>query len=74
MTEAEYAHKLTNNGDVPLRYLAISSKSEMDVCEYPDSGKFLVSSRRSLGEDGRFRFIGHRGDSRDYWEGEDGAE
>ena len=70
----EYAHKLTNTGDAPLKYLAISSKSETEVCEYPDSGKFLVSSRRSLGEDGRFRFIGRSGDSCDYWEGEDSAE
>ncbi len=67
---AEYAHKLTNTGTVPLKYLAISSKSETDVCEYPDSGKFLVASRRSLGESRSFRFIGRGEDNRDYWEGE----
>lgn len=69
----EYAHKLTNTGQGPLKYLAISSKSETEVCEYPDSGKFLVSSKRSKGMDGRFRFIGRAEQSRDYWEGEDSA-
>lgn len=71
---AEYAHKLTNTGSVPLKYLAISSRSDTEVCEYPDSGKFLVSSRRSLGENGRFRFIGRGENTRDYWEDEDSAE
>ena len=68
-----YAHKLTNTGQGPLKYLAISSKSETEVCEYPDSGKFLVSSKRSKGVDGRFRFIGRAEQSCDYWEGEDSA-
>lgn len=70
----EFAHKITNTGDVPLKYLAFSSRADTEVCEYPDSGKFLVSSRRSPGKDGRFRFIGRAGDSCDYWQGEDSAE
>lgn len=70
----EFAHKITNTGEVPLKYLAISSKADTEVCEYPDSGKFLVASRRSLDEDRRFRFIGRAGDSCDYWEGENSAE
>ena len=64
---AEFAHRLTNTGTVPLKYLAISSKSEADVCEYPDSGKFWAGS----GVDGeRFGFVGRQADRRDYWEGE----
>ena len=70
----EYAHKLTNTGAVPLKYLAISSKSETEVCEYPDSGKFLVSSRRSLSEKQRFRFVGRSDSALDYWDGEDSAD
>jgi uncharacterized cupin superfamily protein len=54
--------------------LAISSKSETEVCEYPDSGKFLVASRSSLGEKRKFRFIGRSENSLGYWEGEDSAE
>lgn len=70
----EYAHKLTNTGAAPLKYLAISSKAETEVCEYPDSGKFLVASRRSLDPERRFRFFGRSEDSCDYWEGEDSSE
>jgi len=70
----EFAHKITNTGTVPLRYLAISSKADTEVCEYPDSGKFLVASRRSLGREKALRFIGRLGESRDYWEGEDAAD
>jgi len=69
-----FAHKLTNTGEVPLTYLAISSMSDIEVCEYPDSGKFLVSSSRSASGDDKLRFIGRAGDSCDYWEGEDSAE
>ena len=62
----EFAHKLTNTGDGPLRYLAISSKASIDVCEYPDSGKFLVSSRGS----GELLYIGRKRNTLDYWDGE----
>jgi len=65
----EYAHQLTNTGEGVLRYLSISSKSEVEVCEYPDSGKFMVSSRAPDGET-RLRFLGRRADSLDYWDGE----
>ena len=65
------AHKLTNTGDKVLRYLALSSKAEFDVCEYPDSGKFLVSSRR--GKNTPFRFVGRQESEVDYWDGEESA-
>ncbi len=68
----DYAHKLTNTGSVPLKYLAISSRSEFEVCEYPDSGKFQVISPRP-GEE-RFRHIGRPADALDYWDGEDSAD
>lgn len=66
----EFAHKLTNTGAAMLRYLAISTKAETDICEYPDSGKFGVGTR-SAGH--RFGFIGHPEDARDYWDGEPDA-
>ena len=65
----EYAHKLTNTGEIPLRYLSISSKAETEVCEYPDSGKFQVMSRRNEKES-VYRFIGRKCESLDYWDGE----
>ncbi len=70
----EYAHKLTNTGKETLKYLSISNKSDMEVCEYPDSGKFLVYSRQSDEENSGFRYIGREENGSDYWDGEDGAE
>lgn len=65
----EFAHKLTNTGSTTLKYLAISTKADTDVCEYPDSGKFAVGTR-SEGHAAGFRFIGRAVDPLDYWDGE----
>ncbi len=67
----EFAHKLTNTGPGPLKYLSISTLAETEVCEYPDSGKFGVFSRRQAAVGERLRFLGRLEDGRDYWEGED---
>lgn len=64
----EYAHKLRNTGVGPLKYLALSSKSKTEVCEYPDSGKFLVVTNEIASK--KFRYVGRLADERDYWEGE----
>ena len=68
---AEFAHKLTNTGDSLLKYLAISTRSSTDVCEYPDSGKFGVGTHFG---NLAFRFIGRPEDSCGYWEGEPDAQ
>lgn len=69
---AEYAHKLTNTGSVPLKYLSVSTKSVTEVCEYPDSGKFEVSSQDAPGGAKRLVFVGREGQGDlDYWDGED---
>jgi uncharacterized cupin superfamily protein len=38
----EVAHQIINTGATTMRYLALSTLSEVDACEYPDSGKVLV--------------------------------
>lgn len=68
----EFAHKLTNTGDQVLRYLAISSKSDTDICEYPDSEKIMVRDTGLQSGAKAFRFIGRLSDQCDYWDGEDG--
>jgi uncharacterized cupin superfamily protein len=40
----EVAHQIINTGSVPMRYLALSNRSELDICEYPDSGKISASA------------------------------
>jgi len=65
----EFAHQLVNVGAEPLCYLAVSSISDTEICEFPDSGKFSVRSRRSSAL--RFSFVGRREDEVDYFDGEE---
>jgi uncharacterized cupin superfamily protein len=39
---AEVAHQIVNSGTQDLTYLAVSTRLEMEICEYPDSGKFMA--------------------------------
>ncbi len=38
----EVAHQIINTGTTVMRYLAVSSIAELEICEYPDSGKLLA--------------------------------
>ncbi|MCV0428362.1 MAG: cupin domain-containing protein [Roseibium sp.] len=38
----EVAHQIINTGSQELRYLAISTVENLEVCEYPDSGKIGI--------------------------------
>jgi len=67
--DASTAHQIENTSGKPMKYLTFSTMIAPEVVEYPDSGKFLVSS--GSGPD-RFRFIGRAGTSLDYFDGEDG--
>ena len=41
---AEVAHQIINTGSTTMRYLALSTIVDIEVCEYPDSQKILVAS------------------------------
>ena len=43
----EVAHQIINTGTTTMRYLALSTMSEVDTCEYPDSGKILIVTGQS---------------------------
>jgi len=65
----EYPHQIINTSDAPLKYLSISTQEFPEVCEYPDSGKYLAYTRTRgpLLQGGRM----HRADTDlDYWDGE----
>ncbi|WP_137935916.1 cupin domain-containing protein [Chitinivorax sp. B] len=63
-----YPHQIINTSDAPLKYLSLSTKELPEICEYPDSGKYLAVA--AIGEGKYFR-ASQRGDaSLDYWEGE----
>ena len=69
----ESAHQIINTGDVEMRYLAVSTMAPIEICEYPDSGKFGVyedASDDAGGRRARFRHLARHEDARDYWEGE----
>jgi uncharacterized cupin superfamily protein len=65
----EYPHQIINTSDAPLKYLSISTQDVPEICEYPDSGKYLAwaGQRGPLLDRGRM----HRPDTDlDYWDGE----
>jgi uncharacterized cupin superfamily protein len=66
------AHRLRNDGDEPLRYLAVSTMRDPDVTVYPDSGKVGVFAGAPPGGDGERVASGYfrRDDAVDYWEDE----
>lgn len=69
----ETAHQIINTGDVEMRYLAVSTMAPVEICEYPDSGKFGVyedAPDDAGGRHARFRHLARHEDARDYWEGE----
>jgi len=64
----EYPHQIINSSDAPLKYLSISTRDPLEICEYPDSGKFLAMA----GRDGEptFDAIQPKAGSLAYWHGE----
>jgi uncharacterized cupin superfamily protein len=65
----EYPHQIINTSNAPLKYLSISTQDVPEICEYPDSGKYLAYTRVKGGllDGGRM----HRAATDlDYWDGE----
>lgn len=64
----DYPHQIINTSAAPLKYLSISTKDMPEICEYPDSNKYLAMAALS---EGRSFGAMHRKDSDlDYWDGE----
>jgi uncharacterized cupin superfamily protein len=62
------AHQLRNDGDEPVRFLAISTKAQADVVVYPDSDKIGIGASQPDG--GRLRAYFRREQAVGYWDGE----
>ena len=59
----EYPHQFINTSDAPMKYLSISTKERPEICEYPDSGKYLALATG-------FDAVQRKAASLDYWDGE----
>lgn len=74
-SDGSRAHQLRNTGAQPLAYLAISTRHDPDVTEYPDSGKVAVASGILPGQgmaSAKTSFLWRQGAAPlDYWDGED---
>lgn len=69
----ESAHQIINTGTTEMRYLSLSTMAPIEICDYPDSGKFGVYEDQPWDDDRErkpFRHLARREDARDYWEGE----
>jgi uncharacterized cupin superfamily protein len=64
----EYPHQILNTSGQPLKYLSISTMEQPEICEYPDSGKFLAEGSPGSGKP--FEIIERRRQGLDYWDGE----
>jgi uncharacterized cupin superfamily protein len=65
------AHQLLNTGLDELRYLSLSTLGEVDVVDYPDSGKMAVAAgiKNADMSTATYRAVG-RVAAADYWDGE----
>ncbi|WP_248895686.1 cupin domain-containing protein [Haloplanus halobius] len=68
-TGEDGGHRVINDGDDPLRYLAVSTMRDPDVTVYPDSGKIGVYAGSPPGSDADRTVSGYfrRDDDVDYW-------
>ena len=63
----EYPHHILNTSDAPLTYISIGTNEPIEICEYPDSNKYMVGSKN-------FHVIARKNGGVDYWDGEMGGE
>lgn len=69
---ADVAHQIINTGTSTMRYLSLSTIADLEACEYPDSDKVSVVSRKP-GER-RLRKIFRAENTVDYYDREDTAD
>ena len=68
----ESAHQIINTSTADLKIFAVSTMIYPEICDYPDSSKFLVAEgqRKADGMVQGFRFVGRATSAVDYWDGE----
>ncbi|MCP1476940.1 putative cupin superfamily protein [Pseudomonas sp. EB276 TE3739] len=69
----ENAHQIINTSAGELRYLAISTQQQPEICEYPDSNKYAVMDNFAMDAEGNasgFVAVARQAEGVDYWDGE----
>ena len=64
----DYPHQIINTSDAQLKYYSISTRETPEICEYPDSGKYLAEG--GLKSSSPFNVINRHTQILDYWDGE----
>jgi uncharacterized cupin superfamily protein len=64
----EYPHQIINTSESQLKYLSISTKETPEICEYPDSDKYLAMA--AVEGERRFDVLARPGPNLDYWDQE----
>lgn len=64
----DYPHQIINTSTQVLKYLSISTRESPEVCEYPDSGKYLAMASKNGVK--TFDAIQRDISTLDYWDGE----
>jgi uncharacterized cupin superfamily protein len=64
----EYPHQFINTSAQPMKYLSVSTRESPELCEYPDSGKYLATAKGANG--GEFEAIQRASAHLEYWDGE----
>ncbi|MES2949591.1 MAG: cupin domain-containing protein [Pseudomonadota bacterium] len=64
----EYPHQIINTSEAALKYLSVSTRESPEICEYPDSDKYLAMA--SSNGTSTFSAIQRPETSVDYWDGE----
>ncbi len=64
----EYPHQIINTSNAPLKLLSVSTQEQPEICEYPDSGKYVAEMKVAGAR--VFDVLQRAGHNLDYWEGE----
>jgi uncharacterized cupin superfamily protein len=66
----EVAHQIENTGTEPLKYLALGTQQEPEICHYPDSNKYGFYDNRNNNRAPELFVLSRKEDTLDYYDGE----
>ena len=64
------AHQIENTGHQPLRYLALGTQREPEICYYPDSDKYGIYDNENNNKKPSLMLMTRKGNSLNYYDDE----